>query len=88
MSDGADTPKSGSASDVRVTQLPGVGDRDEFTTAEGECLGVVRHHGGDRELIVFSREDPDECSFSLRLRGEDARRLAVLLGEAPPDSPA
>lgn len=46
-------------------------------------LGVVRHRDGDRELLVFSREDPDACAVSLRLRGEDARLLALLLGEGP-----
>jgi TrkA domain protein len=66
----------------RVTSLPGVGDRHEFWTAGGECVGVVRHAGGDRELVVFSQDDPDSCRVSLRLRGDDARRLAALLGEA------
>ena len=88
MSDEADSGGDRSTPDVRITHLPGVGDRDEFTTAEGECVGVVRHHGGDRELIVFSHDDPDACRFSLRLRGEDARRLAVLLGEGRADGPA
>ncbi len=72
--------------DVRSTHLPGVGDRHEFTTTEGEALGVVRHRDGDRELIVFSREDPDACRLSLRLGGEDARVLASLLGEVRADS--
>ncbi len=66
---------------VSSTHLPGVGDRHEFATEGGDTLGVVRHRDGDRELIVFSREDPDACTLSLRLRGEDARRLAGLLGE-------
>ncbi len=75
-----------SPSDVRSTHLPGVGDRHEFTTAEGEALGVVRHRDGDREVIVFSRDDPDACRLSLRLSGEDARLLAALLGEGHADS--
>jgi len=66
---------------LRSTHLPGVGDRHEFSTEGGDAVGVVRHRGGDRELIVFSRKDPDACLLSLRLCGEDARRLAVLLGE-------
>ena len=74
------------SSDVRSTHLPGVGDRHEFTTAEGEALGVVRHRDGDRELIVLSRDDPDACQLSLRLSGEDARVLAALLGEGRADN--
>ena len=67
--------------DVDVTPLPGVGERYEFTTAAGEHVGVVRHRDSDRELIVFSREDPDACRLALRLSGPDARALAWLLGE-------
>jgi TrkA domain protein len=74
------------SSDVRSTHLPGVGDRHEFTTADGEALGVVRHRDGDRELIVLSRDDPDACQLALRLSGEDARVLAALLGEGRADS--
>ncbi len=68
--------------------MPGFGERHEFTSASGEHVGVVRHHDGDREVIVFSQEDPDACRLSLRLSGEDARALARLLGENPPDSDA
>lgn len=75
-------------SEVRSTPLPGVGDRHEFTTADGEQLGVVRHRDGDRELLVFSREDRDACAVSLRLRCDDARRLALLLGEGATASDA
>lgn len=75
-----------SSSEVRSTHLPGVGDRHEFTTSEGEALGVVRHRDGDREVIVFSREDPDACRLSLRLSGEDARVLGALLGEGRADN--
>ena len=75
-----------SSSEVRSTHLPGVGDRLEFTTSEGEALGVVRHRDGEREVIVFSREDPDACRVSLRVSGEDARVLAALLGEGRADN--
>lgn len=68
--------------------MPGFGERHEFTTASGEQVGVVRHHDADREVIVFSQEDPDACRLSLRLSGEDARALARLLGENRPDSDA
>lgn len=85
MSDGTENADAPRDPTVRTTQLPGVGDREEFTTAGGECLGVVRHRDGDRELIVFSHDDPDECRVALRLRGEEARRLAVLLGEGDSD---
>ena len=83
MNQPADRGRQAASSDVRVTELPGLGERHEFATAEGDSLGVVRHRDGDRELIVFGRDDPDACRLSLRLRGEDARRLARLLGDHP-----
>ncbi|HYF25509.1 MAG TPA: hypothetical protein VD931_07205 [Baekduia sp.] len=69
--------------EVEVTLLPGMGERHEFTTGGGERVGVVRHRDLDRELIVFSRDDPDACRLSLRLSGSDARLLAALLGDQP-----
>ena len=72
--------------EIRATSLPGFGERYEFTASSGEQVGVVRHHDGDREVIVFSQEDPDACRLSLRLSGEDARALGRLLGEGQPDT--
>jgi TrkA domain protein len=66
---------------LRSTQLPGVGERHDFATGGGETIGVVRHRDGDREVLVFSKTDRDACTVSLRLSGEDARRLAALLSE-------
>ena len=74
--------------DIQSTPVPGFGERYEFTTTTGETVGVVRHRDGDREVLVFSQEDPDACRVSLRLSGEDARALGLLLGEGRPDSAA
>ncbi len=83
MSDERENREGGDpAQGVRATHLPGVGEREEFMTSGGDCIGVVRHRGGDRELIVFSRDDPDACRLALRLRGDEARRLGALLGDA------
>jgi TrkA domain protein len=66
--------------EVTETQLPGVGVRHEFTTADGERVGVLVHRGGRRELIVYDQDDPDACRPPLRLSSGDARTLAELLG--------
>lgn len=73
------SPDDDAENRVRSTDLPGVGARREFKTADGECVGVIAHRGGDHELIVFDRKDPDACRLSLRLGAGDARRLARLL---------
>jgi TrkA domain protein len=67
-------------SDVDETQLPGLGVRYDFTTEEGDHLGVLVQRTGRRELFVYSARDPDECLLSVRLRADDARTLAELLG--------
>jgi TrkA domain protein len=66
--------------DVDETVLPGVGIRHEFTTSDGERVGVLVHRGGRRELLVYDQPDPDSCSTPLHLSTDDARTLAELLG--------
>ena len=66
--------------DVDETQLPGMGVRYDFTTEEGDHLGVLVHRTGRRDVFVYSAEDPDECAMTLTLRPDDARTLAELLG--------
>jgi TrkA domain protein len=67
--------------EITTTELPGVGERREFKTDAGECVGVIVHRGGDHELLVYDRKDPDACKLSLRLSGDDARRLGRLLSD-------
>ena len=66
--------------EVTETQLPGVGVRHDFTTVNGERIGVVSHRSGRRELVVYRRDDPDACLATLHLSPEDTRTLAELLG--------
>lgn len=66
--------------DVTETQLPGVGVRHEFTTADGERVAVLTHRGGRREILVSSRADPDASVTVLHLSPTDTRTLAELLG--------
>jgi len=66
--------------DVIETQLPGVGVRHEFTTADGRRVGVLVHRSGRRELLVYDEADPDLCASPLHLSHDDARTLAELLG--------
>lgn len=68
--------------EVRETRLPGVGVRHEFTTTGDERIAVVSHRSGRRELVVYDREDEDECRTLLHLSRDDTRTLAELLGAA------
>ena len=60
--------------------LPGVGVRYDFTTPDGEHLGVVARRNGDFELVVYDRHDPDRVRHSVRLDEEGAEALAQILG--------
>ncbi|NNE95260.1 MAG: cation:proton antiporter regulatory subunit [Acidimicrobiales bacterium] len=65
---------------VRETILPGVGVRHEFTTDAGEIIGVLVHHDGRRDLLMYDRDDPDTCASTTDLSAADSRVLAEMLG--------
>lgn len=66
--------------EVRETKLPGVGVRHEFTTETGYDLGVLVHHDGRREILVYDSDDPDACSSLVSLSSNDTRTVSELLG--------
>ncbi len=65
---------------VRETKLPGVGVRHEFTTEAGEVIGVLVHHDGRRDLLMYDDVDPDACASTTGLSAPDSRALAEMLG--------
>jgi TrkA domain protein len=65
---------------VNEVRLPGIGVRYEFVTDEGSRVGVIHHRTGERELVVYERNDPDRSHDLLRLSADDGRTLAELLG--------
>ena len=65
---------------MRETKLPGVGVRHEFTTDDGDEVGVLVHHDGRREILVYDSDDPDKCSSILNLTASDTRTVSELLG--------
>lgn len=67
-------------SEVREVNLPGVGVRHDFTTERGQPIGVLIHHDGRRELLVYDKADPDACSSIVKLTGDESRTLSELLG--------
>jgi TrkA domain protein len=66
--------------DVSETTLPGVGVRYDFLTASGLRIGVLVRRSGRRELLLYSRDDPDALAAQVNLDSDDARTLAELLG--------
>lgn len=68
--------------EIHETNLPGVGTRREFTTHEGDRVGVIAHRSGRRDLLIYDRLDPDSCAAVMRFTEEDGRTLAELMGGA------
>lgn len=66
--------------EVRETKLPGVGVRHEFTTENGADVGVLVHHDGRREILVYDSDDPDRCTSIVNLSAADTRTVSELLG--------
>lgn len=66
--------------EVRETKLPGVGVRHEFTTERGENLGVLVHHDGRRDVLVYDADDPDACAATIALSPSDTQTMGELLG--------
>ena len=66
--------------DVEETPLPGIGVRHDLVVRAGQRLGVVSQVNGDRELVLYDREDPDACQAVVHLKPDEAGALAELLG--------
>lgn len=66
--------------DVKEVLLPGVGLRYEFTDHKGDRIGIIARRGGDFEIVVYGREDPDEARSLLRLSDDEAEAVAQILG--------
>ncbi len=66
--------------DVERTALPGLGLQHVFTTARGRGVGVVSHHTGRRDLVIYDAHDPDTAAETVVLTPDEANALAELLG--------
>ena len=59
--------------DIERVNLPGIGMRHAFTTERGRRIGVVSHHTGRRDLVVYDADDPDTAVVSVALTGDGGR---------------
>lgn len=65
---------------VEQTTLPGIGVRHDLLTSRGRRIGVVKHRTGERDLVLYDRDDPDAGSDTVVLTEAEAEALAELLG--------
>lgn len=68
---------------IHETRLPGVGIRHDFETGEGDRIGIIHHHSGRRDLLIYDPDDPDSVQTAIQLNEDDARSLAEILGVSP-----
>ncbi|QUR66637.1 cation:proton antiporter regulatory subunit [Mycobacterium spongiae] len=66
--------------DVNEVLLPGVGLRYEFTSHRGQRIGIIAHRGGDFEVCLYARDDPDMARPIFHLAGDEAETVAQILG--------
>lgn len=64
---------------IKTGDLPGIGKRYSFATAEGEQLVVILHQAGHREIYHFAEADQDDPDLVLKLSDEEARQLGTIL---------
>lgn len=66
-----------------MADLPGVGKKISFQTAEKQKVVVITHHSGKRDLYFFKDNEEDEADYFLTLTSDETRELgAQLLGVA------
>lgn len=66
--------------DVKEVLLPGVGLRYEFTSHNGERIGIVARRGGDFDVVLYGPEDPDQARPVFHLTDDEAEAVAQILG--------
>ncbi len=60
--------------------LPSIGLRYEFTSHDGDRIGIVARRSGDFEVVLYARDDPDQARPVFRLTDEEADAVAQILG--------
>jgi TrkA domain protein len=66
--------------DVKEVLLPSIGLRYEFTSHDGDRIGIVARRSGDFEIVRYTRDDPDQAQPVFRLTGDEAEAVAQILG--------
>lgn len=66
---------------IKMADLPGIGKKLSFITAEENMVVLIIHHSGKRELYFFEDAEADEADFSINLTAGETREMgAQLLG--------
>jgi len=66
--------------EITETRLPGVGTLHAFGCRSGDRVGVISHHSGRREIVIYDHDDTDRVREAATMTPDEARTLADLLG--------
>jgi TrkA domain protein len=66
--------------DVTEVLLPSIGVRYEFTSHDGERIGIIARRSGDFEVVRYARDDPDQAQPIFHFTDEEADAVAQILG--------
>jgi TrkA domain protein len=64
---------------IKTGDLPGIGKRYSFVTADGDNVVMILHQSGVREIYHFKESDEDEPDFTIRMTDEEARQVGTIL---------
>ncbi len=60
--------------------LPSIVVRYEFTSHDGERIGIIARRSGDFDVVRYSRDDPDQAQPIFHFTDEEADAVAQILG--------
>ncbi len=66
--------------EINETKLPGVGVLHDFKCQSGDRVGVISHHAGRREVLIYDSADPDRVGECATMTSDEAHTLVDLLG--------
>ena len=60
--------------------LPSIGVRYEFTSHDGQRIGIIARRSGEFDVVRYARDDPDEAQPVFHFTDEEADAVAQILG--------